>query len=120
MGRKHSFINQLEGHFEEYEESGENQKYLSIKHYLKEGWLGSAYQTFLDSNEVIEESDLSEDMKGREKAKVLDARKCGIGHNFRLFPPWDSSSPPEGIQTLPLFWSLYWQHGKRKKNFLII
>ena len=51
-------------------------------------------QTFLDANEVIEESDLSEDMKGREKAKVLDARKCAIGSNFRLFPPWDSSSPP--------------------------
>ena len=90
MARKHSKLEQLDGN-DSFNEASEDEKYLSIKHYLKNGWLGSAYQTFIDAIEVIDSCNLQEDVKDVEKTKVLEARKCALGSNFRGLPPWNSS-----------------------------
>ena len=88
MARKHSRLEQLDGNTSFHEE---DEKYSSIRHYLKNGWLGSAYQTFVDAIEVIDACDLQEDVKVIEKTKVLEARKCALGPNFQGLPPWNSS-----------------------------
>ena len=90
MTRKHSRLEQLDGN-DSFNEASEDEKYSSIKHYLKNGWLGSAYQTFIDAIEVIDACDLQEDVRDVEKTKVLEARKCALGPNFQGLPPWKSS-----------------------------
>lgn len=47
-------------------EESEDEKYSSFEHYLKNGWLGSTYQTFVDAVEVIDECDLQEDIRNLE------------------------------------------------------
>ena len=91
MARKHSKIDQLDGNVSVSYADDNDDKYHSIRHYLKKGWLGSAYQTFIDAMEVIEESDLNEEEKIIEKDNVLEARKLALGQNYKYFPPWDSS-----------------------------
>ena len=66
MTRKHSRLEQLDGN-DSFNEASVDDKYSSIKHYLKNGWLGSAYQTFIDANKVIDACDLEEDVRGIEK-----------------------------------------------------
>ena len=53
------------------------------------GWLGGAYQSYIDAYSTLEESDLSEDEKNTEKAKLLDARKTALGVSFAHYLPWD-------------------------------
>ena len=48
------------------------------------------YQTYLDAEEMIDESDLVEADKDREKFKHLEARKSAFGPQFRYYPPWKS------------------------------
>ena len=99
MARKHSKIEQLDGNNSVSDASEEDdEKYNCVKHYLNKGWLGGAYQTYLDAIDVIDESDLQEEVKVVEKRKVLEARKLALGDNFSWFPPWDSSSPPSWSQ----------------------
>ena len=88
MSRKHSKLEQLDG---TVDESSEDETYRRMKHYLKKGWLGFAYQTFIYANDVIEGSDLNEEAKAKEKTKVLEARNLAIGPYFMDFPPWSSS-----------------------------
>ena len=90
MARKHSKLEQLDGN-NTFNEESDDEKYSSIEHYLKNGWLGSAYQTFIDANDVIDACDLKEDVRGIEKTKVLQARRCALGPNFQGLPPWNSS-----------------------------
>ena len=90
IARKHSKLEQLDGK-DSFNEASEYEKYSNIKHYLKNGWLGSAYQTFVDAIEVIDACDLQEDVGEIEKTKVLEARKCALGPNFQGLPPWNSS-----------------------------
>ena len=71
-------------------EESEDEKYSCFEHYLKNGWLGSTYQTFVDAVEVIDECDLQEDTRNLEKTKVLEVRKCALGPNFQGLPPWNS------------------------------
>ena len=89
MSRIHSKIEQLDGNADHDSEGDEN--YEGSKHYWMKGWLGGAFQSFIDANKVLEECDLSEDDKNIEKAKVLNARKLALGDNFKYFPPWDRS-----------------------------
>ena len=86
LARKHSKLNQLDGvsDTEDFDE-----KYNDSKHYWKTGWLGTVYQSFLSANAIIEETDMPEDEKKKEKAKILEARKTAFGQNFSYFPPWD-------------------------------
>ena len=77
LSRKHAKLEQLDGAVEDsdgYEDS--------INHYPKGGWLGSAYKTYLDAIEVIDDCDLDEESKGEEKRKVLELRK----DSFLLLP----------------------------------
>ena len=53
MSRIHSKIEQLDGNCDHHED----EKYGGSKQYWKKGWLGGAYQSFIDAYDVIEESD---------------------------------------------------------------
>ena len=68
----------------------EDEPYAGTKHYWARGWLGMAYQTFLDANTVIDNCDLTEMEKNQEKAKIVESRKTALGTSFAHFPPWSS------------------------------
>ena len=87
ISRKHSTIEQLDGH---NEDNSDDVKYRNTEHYWVRGWLGSVYQNYIDANELIESSEISEGAKIIEKDKLLDARKLAIGTNFKNLPPWNS------------------------------
>ena len=55
------------------------------------GYLGTAYQSFLDVLDIIEESELSETEKVTEKQKALDSQKNAFGENYKYYPPWDKN-----------------------------
>ena len=61
-------MEQLDGAVED-SDGYEDEKYDSIKHYPKGGWLGSAYKTYLDAIEVIDDCDLDEESKGEKREK---------------------------------------------------
>ena len=71
MSKKHAQIEQLDGSSSMSEDSEE--KYSRTIHYWREGKLGTVFQFFLDANDVIEESDITEEMKKVVKAKNLKA-----------------------------------------------
>ena len=52
------------------------------------GRLGTVYQSFLDANDIIEKSNLENEINEKEKEKILEARKSAFGSDFRNFPPW--------------------------------
>ena len=83
MTRKHGTIEQLDGNSEEIDE-----KYHRTRHYWERGWLGTSYQVFLDGTKIVEESDLSEVDKKKEKENILEARKTAFGASFKFNPPW--------------------------------
>ena len=84
MGRKHKSIPQLDG----TSELEEDERFISTDRYWKTGVLGSCFQTYLDANEIIDESTLDEDAKIIEKECVLQARKKAFGDDFKYYPPW--------------------------------
>ena len=86
MSRKHSKLDQLDGLDDE---NVEGEKYSGSKHYWMKGWLGGAYQSYLDAYDTIELCDLSENEKEVEKAKLLEARKTALGESYAYFPPWE-------------------------------
>ena len=88
LTRKHAEIEQLDGNATDNDEPKQDKQYAGSKHYWAEGRLGSAYQTFLDAHAIIEESDLDQDDKENEKAKLLEARKTAFGKLFKHYPPW--------------------------------
>ena len=51
---------------------------------------------------MFENSDLTEESKNHEKAKILDARKSALGPHFSFVPPWNRKlcklSPPLHFQ----------------------
>ena len=87
LARKHSKIDQLDGS-SEIEDSDADDKYEDTKHYWKNGWLGSVYQVFISANDLVDDSDMPEDVKALEKENILEARKAAFGDNFRYYPPW--------------------------------
>jgi len=88
MGRKHKFPPQLDGE-NTIGDDNMDERYEGSEHYWKTQYLGSAFQSFLDANSIIEESSFSEDQKTNVKIAILEARKEAIGANFKHFPPWD-------------------------------
>ena len=89
MSRKHSFIEQLDGNCSlSDEDKDDDHKYLETLQYWKSGKLSSVYQTYLDANEIIDESNFEEDVKKMEKEKILEARKSAFGEDFKYYPPW--------------------------------
>ena len=90
MSRKHSNIEQVDGNDTfTSEDLEEDDKYSGTSHYWKTGRLGTVYQTFLDANNIIDHSNLTEERKSHEKANVLEARKRAFGANFNHVPPWN-------------------------------
>ena len=88
--RKHSIIDQTDGNdsVANDDETDEDKKYSGTNHYWMFGRLGTVYQSFLDANEIIEKSNLENEIKLKEKEKVLEAGKSAFGSDFRNFPPW--------------------------------
>ena len=88
MTRMHKKIEQLDGGDPVSDGIDENDKYKKTSHYWEKGELGTIFQTYLDVNHILENSDLTEVSKDQEKAKVLAARKEAFVKDFKLFPPW--------------------------------
>ena len=89
LARKHSKIEQLDGHHDEVDE--DDDFYAGSKHFWKNGWLGGAFQSFCDANEVVDTCDISEEDRKIIKTEILEARRAALGSNFMYFPPWDKS-----------------------------
>ena len=85
MSRKHSKMDQLDG-FSDID--NHDKKYDDTMHYWKTGWLGTMYHSFLTANDIIDSSEMSEDLKKIEKEKILQARKTAFGSSYSNFPPW--------------------------------
>ena len=93
MSRTHSQIEQLDGNITFSEEmDNKDQKYYGTRQYWENGELSTIYQTFIDAQNIIENSDLNEEEKEKEKVKLLEARKVAFGENFRYYPPWSLKS----------------------------
>ena len=89
MAKKHSRIEQLDGHVEtEIEEEFDDEKYLNTEHYWKEGYLGAGFQTYIDALDLVDSTEFTEEEKNLEKAKILNARQEALGQNYKYFPPW--------------------------------
>ena len=84
MSRKHLNIVQIDGNNEDFED----EKYSGTDHYWKTGNLGTIFQTFLDANDILKKSDLSEENKAIENDKIVEARKHAFGQDFKYYPPW--------------------------------
>ena len=84
MTRKHSKLDKLDGNTSFVSD----EEYSRTKLYWKSGRLTSTYQNFLDSNKIVENSELSEEIKTIGKEKILEARKIEFGKFFRNVPPW--------------------------------
>ena len=68
-----------------------DEEYISSKNYWKSGQISQVYQTFLDVNKIIDDSDLSEREKHIEKQKVLEARREAFGESlYKYYPPWST------------------------------
>ena len=91
MARKHSKLEQLDGNISITEEDIDNdEEYARTNHYWKTGRLGSAFQAFIDANEIIDKSNFKTEQKLVEKQKILEARKLSLGNNFPYYPPWSN------------------------------
>jgi hypothetical protein len=84
MSRKYNDIQQLDGDI--FYSKRETDYYWEKKYF-------SSLKVFLIYKEVlmdIKESYLNEDEKAVEYEKATNARKEALGHNFSLFPPWNT------------------------------
>ena len=86
MSKKHDKIEQLDGFYDTVD-GQDNNAYEGSTHYWKTGWLGSAYQSYLDAMEVLNKSDLDISDKEEEKIKVLEARKEALEPSYKYYPP---------------------------------
>ena len=90
MTRKHNTIEQIDGNSTfDGEETQDDKQYSGTQYYWKTGRLGTVFQSFLDANEIIENSNFETETKNQEKEKILEARKSAFGDDFRYFPPWN-------------------------------
>ena len=65
MRKRHGNIDQIDG----IEDLAENEKYLETCNYWKTGNMGTIFQTFLDVNNIIDKSNISEESKTEEKVR---------------------------------------------------
>ena len=66
-----------------------DEAYDGSKHFWANHYLGGAYQSFIDANEVVRHVDLEEDLKQDLIADIVESRKTALGNNFRFFPSWE-------------------------------
>ena len=90
MSKKHDKIEQLDGSYD-IVDGQDDDDYEGSKHYWKTGWLGSAYQSYLDAMEVLNKSYLDISDMEEEKIKVLEARKEALGSSYKYYPPWSAN-----------------------------
>ena len=91
MTRKHASMEQIDGN-DSYvgdDLDKDDEKYSGTSQYWKTGKLDTVYQVFIDANDIIDSSDLTEESKNDEKEKILNARKTAFGPNFSFVPPWN-------------------------------
>ena len=88
MGRKHSRIEQIDGCVDIADDDEFDNKYENTKHYWEKGSIGIAYCNFIDANDIIVASQLSEEDILEEKVKVLEARRTVFGNSYKNYPPW--------------------------------
>ena len=89
MGRKHSRIERIDGNVDIADDAELDKKYENTEHYWEKGRIGVVYCNFLDANDIIEVSDMSEEERHEEKIKILEARKTAFGTSYKNFPPWN-------------------------------
>ena len=90
MTKKHSMIEQVDGIATLMgDDLIEYDKYVDTRHCWKTGRLGTAFQTLIDANKIIDSSNFPEEFKETEKAKILEARKGAFGENYTHVPPWN-------------------------------
>ena len=90
MTKKHANIEQVDENESLMDDDlEEDTKYPETSHYWRTGRLGTVYQAFIDANNIIENSNLPEDVKKCETKKILDARTDAFGPNFSHVPPWN-------------------------------
>ena len=85
MSRKYSVIEQLDENGDHV--ANNDDQYSRTKLYWKTGRLTTMYQSFLDANCIIKNSDLEEEIKLEELENILEARKCAFGEDYRYYPP---------------------------------
>ena len=79
MTRKHNTIEQIDGNSTfDGEETQDDKQYSGTQYYWKTGRLGTVFQSFLDANEIIENSNLETETKIQDKEKILKARKSAF------------------------------------------
>ena len=88
MNRKHHRIEQLDGNVSVASDVDDDEKYSGTEKYWKSGILGTCFQYFLDANEILDICVLDVEVLNSEKLKVLEARKCAFGDDFKYYPPW--------------------------------
>ena len=90
MSRKHQRVPQLDGgNCVDDKDGVVDECYQGSEHYWKTKYLGQSYQSYLDANNVVNDSSLCEEEKKIELLGILEARKAAIGENYKYFPPWD-------------------------------
>ena len=63
----------------------EDEAYEGLKHFWKNNYLGRAYQSFIDANEVIEMIEVYDDVKQKLKYTVVETMKVALGKAFLSF-----------------------------------
>ena len=69
----------------------DDELYKRTEDYWKRGTLGTGMgivQRFLYATTIIDESDLNEEEREKEKDALLGARRDALGDGFVNFPPW--------------------------------
>ena len=90
MARKHTTLDQIDGNISVASiDEVDDEKYSGTIHYWKTGRLSTVYQSFLNATDIIENSNLENKIKVKEKEKILQARKLAFGDDFRNVPPWN-------------------------------
>ena len=93
MSYRHRMIEQLDGAVcddmadDEYEKKI-LQKYKNTVEVWRTGELGSDYQAYLDALEVINDSNIVEAEKEKERVMILEARKNALGRTYFRYRPW--------------------------------
>ena len=88
ISKKHVKIEQLDGVNDAVNDQDENE-YEGSKHFWKSGWLGGAYQSYLDA--IVEKSDLDVAEEVEVNIRILEARKEALGSSYMYYPPWSAN-----------------------------
>ena len=84
-------IPQYDGNETLENDDDEDETYKNTDHYWKRGWLGSAFQNYIDALSIIESFGFDQEEIEIEKEKLLNARKLALGDYYEHYPPWGTS-----------------------------